>query len=289
LVTQIRTTCEHERAKTSSAITVSLRSRRYALPASTNAPKRRQRSLSVSSHADTHSLRARTRQNVVSDHCQSLVTQIRTNCEHERAKTSSAITVGLWSRRYALSASTNAPKRRQRSRSVSGHADTHSLRARTRQNVVSNHCRSLVTQIRTNCEHERAKTSSAITVSLWSRRYAHTASTNAPKRRQRSLSVSGHSHKHSLRARTRQNVVSDHCQSLVTQIRTSCEHERAKTSSAITVSLWSRRYALSASTIAPKRRQRSLSVSGHADTHELRARTRQNAVSDCRQPLVTHI
>ncbi|KIM23118.1 hypothetical protein M408DRAFT_266070 [Serendipita vermifera MAFF 305830] len=47
----------------------------------------------TSDNTHTHSLRARTtRQNVVSDHGQLLITPIRTRCEQERAKTSSAIT-----------------------------------------------------------------------------------------------------------------------------------------------------------------------------------------------------
>ena len=138
-------------------------------------------------HTDTPILRARTRRKDVSDHFQSLVTQIRTNCEHERAETPSAITVShLW-RKYALSVSTNAPKRRQRSLLVSGDANTHALRARTRRNDVHDHYRPLVTQICTNCKYD------------------------APKRRQRLTSVSGDANTHFLQARTRKNDVSDHC------------------------------------------------------------------------------
>src|SRR5579871_6405369 len=195
--------------------------------------------------------------------------QIRTSCEHGGARTSSATETRLWSCRYARPASTEAQGRRQRRKRDSGHADTHFLRARWRKDVVSDGNETPVMQIRTSCEHGGARTSSATETRLRSCRYAPAVSTEAQGRRQRRKRDSGHADTHVLRARRRKDVVSDGNETLVMQIRTSCEHGGARTSSATETRLRLCRYARPASTVAQGRRQRRKRDSGHADTHQL--------------------
>jgi hypothetical protein len=111
--------------------------------------------------ADTHQLQARAGQDIVSNGNQTALMQIRTSCEHKRVKISSATeTRPPWCR-YAPTASTSVSRYRQQRKPDRLDADTHGLRARAGQDIVSNGNQTALVQIRTNCEHERVKISSA--------------------------------------------------------------------------------------------------------------------------------
>jgi hypothetical protein len=112
-VTQIRTCCEHKRAK-----------------------------------------------NVVKNGRVTQLTQTRTFYKHRSAKTTSALTVRIRELSYTQAEGRNTPKHYQRSACDSGNGDTHDLRTQARRNIVGNHSVTPVTQIRTRYEHEHAKTSS---------------------------------------------------------------------------------------------------------------------------------